>query len=144
MTQLEKKLKSNKHRLTGARKAIFEILQSSTKALSPQEISREMGKATNLKADQASIYRNLSLFTEIGLAHRFQSGKYSICQHGEKSDHAHMHIVATCTNCGKTYEVSQHTDGLCQLAGGLKCHITQFQSFSGMTLVGSCKTCSQK
>ncbi len=143
MNRLEEKLKSENLRLTTPRKIIFDILRESETALSAQEVCDKMNDSIKFKADQASVYRNLSLFSKLGLVHRFQSGKYSLCQHGPKYSHDHMHIVANCSHCGKTYEVQKHGEGLCQLAGQFKNFIEEFNSFSGVTLQGRCKNCSR-
>ena len=144
---LEENLRHKNLRVTSARKVIFEILQNSDRALSPKEVCEFLKRTTKLQADTASVYRNLTLFSEIGLTHRLQSGKYTLCQHGEDhshhTGHEHMHIVATCTSCGKTQEVPSHDRNLCNLAGGFKTYIEGFSTFTGITLAGYCEACSK-
>lgn len=142
MDRLVKRLETENLRITTARKTIFDILQGSDRALSAQEVCVEIHNSTNLKADQASVYRNLSLFNSMGLAHRLQSGKYAICQQEEDHQHHHLHIVANCSMCGKTYEAEQHPNNLCQLAEGFAKHIKGFKSFRGITLEGVCEKCN--
>ena len=141
MNRLEQKLKQNNLRVTMARKVIFDILENSSKALSPKDVSDKMFDSKNLKADQASVYRNLALFSEIGLIHRFQSGKYSMCQHDQDDGHKHMHIIANCEACGITYEVGSHTSGLCEISNKFTSYLKDFKSFSGITFQGLCKSC---
>ena len=143
MDRLEQKLRSESLRPTASRRIIFDILKKSERALSAQDICKKMQGSSAPKADQASVYRNLSLFSEIGLIHRLQSGRYTICQHDEDQGHNHMHIVADCLKCGKTFEIKSHNESLCQLAGGFKSFIKDFGSFSGITLQGRCKKCSK-
>lgn len=142
MNRLESKLKTENLRLTSARKIIFQILQNSPKALSAQEICHKVQSSSGLKADQASVYRNLHLFSKIGLAHQLQSGKYSACSHHEESCHKHLHIVANCSVCGNTYE--KHDGDLSRLAGRLVELIDDFEAISDINLQGTCKKCSNK
>jgi|GEM_PF-1485826 len=144
--QLEDSLRQKKLRITNARKVIYQILQESDCALSPRDVCEHVKKNTGLRADSASVYRNLTLFSDIGLTHKLQSGKYSVCQHEDEHhhhDHDHMHIVATCASCGKTQEVPAHDPKLCKIANGFKKYMKDFSTFSGITLVGSCQTCSE-
>ena len=140
---LENSLKSNGLRVTQARKTIFEVLQSSKKALSAGGVCQIIESKHPGQSDQASVYRNLKLFEKMGLIHQLQSGQFSICNHQhEKEDSKHMHIVATCSKCQQTLEVSHHSEELCQLASGLKKQIKSFHNFSHLTLIGLCKSCS--
>lgn len=140
---LEKDLKDKGLRVTQARKTVFEVLQSSKKALSPGVICQIIESQHPGQSDQASVYRNLKLFEEMGLIHQLESGKFSICNHRHGHSKAeHMHIVATCSNCQQTIEVEHHSKELCELASGLKGHIKSFQQFSRVTLVGLCESCS--
>lgn len=141
MGRLEQKLKLNNLKLTMPRKVIYGILNNSPKALSAKDVFDKMFNSSDFKADQASIYRNLNLFSEIGLVHKFDSGKYSICQHDEKESHQHMHIIGNCTSCGKTYEVDNHPEGLCTVSRKIKTYLKDFDSISGMTLQGKCIEC---
>ena len=142
MNRLEKILKNNKLRLTQPRQLIFDILEESERALSAQDVCDKVYDVEQQKADQASVYRNLSLFSKIGLVHKLESGKYSICTHQEDPAHKHMHILASCSSCGKTYEIESHSKGLCQLSRQFKTYVKEFTSFSGITLQGNCNSCS--
>lgn len=142
MKRLEEKLKTEKLRLTEPRKIIFGLLMGSDKALSAQEVCTKMSESAKLHVDQASVYRNLILFTDLGLVHRLHSGKYAVCQHDKNYQHNHIHVVASCFNCGKTYEVQSHGDQLCELAGKFKDFIDEFSSFKSINLQGNCNRCS--
>jgi len=144
MNRLEQKLKNNNLKLTAPRKVVFDILNESQIALSPKDVCDRILSSKKLKADQASIYRNLTLFSEIGLVHRFDSGKYSVCQHENHDGHKHIHIIANCLSCGKTYEVESHSPELCDISKEFKSHLKDFTSFSGITLQGKCLSCSNK
>lgn len=143
MDRLEQKLKNNNLKVTAPRKVVFDILSESKTALSPKDVCDKIISSTKLKADQASIYRNLTLFSEIGLVHRFESGKYSLCQHDNHDGHEHMHIIANCNSCGKTYEIESHTPGLCETSKKFKSYLKDFTSFSGITFQGICVNCSK-
>lgn len=138
-------LKQKNLRLTNARKAIFSTLIESDVALSPKEVFEDILRQNNhIKTDQVSVYRNLTLFTEIGLAHRLNDGRYAACKHSHCSNepHSHMHILANCSGCGKTYEVQEHTEELCNLANSMKPYLKQFSNFNGLTFQGICSSCS--
>ena len=144
MERLERTLKDHHLRMTTARKAIFSILEKSPKALTPQEVCQHLDRKSprGSNADQASVYRNLTLFSEIGLAHQVQLGRYSLCTHNESDHHKHIHIMAMCSDCGNTIEAKEHSHDLCELAGQFKKYMKGFGSFSGLTLEGICRDCS--
>ena len=142
--RLEDHLKKKNLRLTSARQIIYQILSDSYKSMSAKDVFEKTKTTSNLKTDQASVYRNLNLFTEIGLTHRIQDGKYSICKHGHHDgDHNHIHIVANCTSCGETYEIENHTEDLCHIVKRINSFIDSFAGFSGLTVQGTCKRCSK-
>ena len=128
-------------RVTNARQVIFSILADSEKAMSAQDVFKSIKGHSRLRTDQASVYRNLTLFAELGLVHRLQDGRYSICKHDQESHHNHVHIIANCTQCGNTYEVSNHSRELCQLTRKMQTYVESFGHFSGLTLQGICREC---
>ena len=109
MKKLEESLKEKNLRLTNARKIIFDILKSSERPLSPKNVCDELNKMSSLNADQASVYRNLMLFSKIGLAHKLDSGKYTACQLGKHKSKGHVHILMSCTECLSVVELSEQS-----------------------------------
>ena len=139
--KLSEILKSKNLRFTKARRIIFDILNQSDKALSPKEVFIQTRSLSDIHADQVSVYRNLTLFTQLGLTHKFKDGKYSLCKQNHGREQSHLHIIASCFHCGRTYEVRKHSDKLCQLAKSFKDFVKPFGNFSRLTLEGICKNC---
>lgn len=141
--RLIESLKSKKMRVTEARKVIYQVLSQSDKALSVQNVFSEIQSASDIKTDKVSVYRNLSLFSELGLVHRFQDGKYSLCTHNHSDEHhKHLHVVANCQTCGSTFEVDSHDKGICNVVNKLKALIDSFGNFDDVTFQGQCIKCS--
>ena len=142
MTDLTQSLKTHNLKLTAARKIVFEALSQSSRALSPKELFEQVAKKTDL----VSIYRNLSLFADIGVAHRFQDGRYSLCEHEhEESDgHRHIHIMMNCLGCGLTKEIREHSKELCSIASQLKEYSQPLIDVESLVLQGQCNDCLQK
>lgn len=137
---VEEALKQNGLRVTRPRLVLFEILQQSQAGLSASDICEKMVDSVNSSIDPASVYRNLAVFHQMGLVHRLQSGKYIICHHSDESDHNHMHILGSCIECEKTYEIISPDEKFHQISDQFKKHL-QFHSFTGLTLEGLCKNC---
>ena len=135
------RLKKNKLRVTEARKAVFQILSESEKSLSVQSVFSKIQKASGIKTDRVSVYRNLSLFSQLGLVHRFQDGKYSLCRHEHHDGHDHLHVIATCNDCGNTFEVDSHNEAMCEAVNKLTGLMGSMKSFSGLPFQGTCKDC---
>ncbi len=139
--RLSETLKSKKLRFTKARQTVFDILSKSDRALSPREVFIQTGNLSDIRTDQVSVYRNLTLFTQLGLTHRFQDGRYSLCKQNHKREHKHLHIIASCYRCGKTYEIKKHSDKICQLAKSFKNFVKSFGNFNRLTMEGICRNC---
>lgn len=137
--RLETKLKESGLRLTGPRKVVYTQLSKSSKALSAKELFERIEAHSEANADLASVYRNLDLFSEIGIVHEVFSGKYSLCA---QADHkGHVHVVTVCSRCGQANEVKSHSEGLCSLMNSLKKQTGQLKSVSSITLQGLCGSC---
>jgi len=138
MMKLEEKLKKNDLRLTEARKLIFDTLSKSNKALTAKDLHQSLES----KADLASIYRNLTLFKEIGLVHSLSDGAYSLCDHEhEDEDHKHIHIIVSCKSCGFTEEVKEHNHKLCGASKSLVAQAKKLSLVNSILLQGKCKNC---
>ncbi len=135
---LETTMKSNKMRLTKARKALYKILTQSESAFSAKEICDQLEGLDEVQSDPVSVYRNLAVFTEMGLAHKLSDGKYVACRSEcEKNCSKHVHVISTCLDCGKAQEVSvpsTHADLLIK-------EIPGFKLLSMLSLQGKCEAC---
>lgn len=141
MDNFSQSLKNNNLKLTAARKIVFDALSDSSTALSPKELFKQVAKKTDL----VSVYRNLNLFSEIGIAHRFQDGKYTLCQHkhDDRGHHAHVHIIVNCLSCGLTEEINEHSQDICDIASRLKKYSQPLKAFESLVLQGQCSKCEQ-
>ncbi len=136
-------LKKNNLRITEARKAVYSVLADSDKSISVQGVFAKIESTSGIKTDRVSVYRNLNLFSKLGLVHRLQDGKYSICAHKHDADHGHdhLHIMAICNRCDSTFEVDSHDKQICQAVNKMKSFVNSFGSFSNITFQGTCNDC---
>lgn len=145
---LSQSLKEKKLRLTHPRKKVYEVLLRSGHALSPKEVFEKISAENKEQTDLVSVYRNLSLFSELGIAHRFQDGRYAICKHDhsheeeEDHHHDHVHILINCTKCGRSSEVHSHSDEVCHLAKSLKKYSSPLKEVQTIVIQGICSSCS--
>lgn len=77
---------------TSQRLELFRYLQSSS-AVGIQDIVTALPDQ-----DQATIYRNIKLFEQLGIIHKLQLGWKAKIELGPKFHHHHHHM--TCTHCG--------------------------------------------
>jgi|FLYM01.1.fsa_nt_gi Fe2+ or Zn2+ uptake regulation protein len=146
---LNQSLKDKNLRVTQARLQVFDILSGSRHALSPKEVFEKITHTSKSSTDLVSVYRNLSLFSEIGIAHRFQDGKYSICKHDHLSDHQdhdheqhqEVHLLINCLKCGRSREIDTHSIEICQLATQLRKFSKPLKELNSIVLQGICQTC---
>ena len=143
-TDFQTLLKEKGLRSTQSRLMIFEVLQKTKRALSTKEVFQKLSLQKDLTTDLVSVYRNLDLLTEIGLAHKFQDGRYKSCDHKhEHKNHSHIHVLFTCTSCSKSEEVSSHSNKLCSLATELKKQSKLLSKTQEIIVQGLCLKCSK-
>lgn len=142
ISTLESTLKNHGMRITNSRRIIFDLLIKAKRSLSAKEIFENLSSNKKTKTDLASVYRNLDLLTEIGLTHKFQDGKYKVCDHdGSDHDHNHVHVLFNCTSCSKTEEISSHSKSICKLANELKNQTKLLGKTHEIVVQGHCKDC---
>jgi len=91
-------LQDNGYRLTGARRAVVEIVAASHRALTPVEVydaAREQYPALGL----VSVYRTLEKLEELGLIQRVHQPQG--CQAFVTAGKGHQHLLL-CKKCGRT------------------------------------------
>jgi len=88
---IEKLINTKNIKLTNARKAILEILISSDKPLSYEDIKNE------LSMDKATFYRNITKFEEENIINSFESNDKK--RYFEILKIKHSHFI--CTRCSK-------------------------------------------
>jgi Fur family ferric uptake transcriptional regulator len=130
--QLIATLRTHGQSSTQQRRAVFSALQGQ-EPLSMHVVDRSTG------VDRASVYRTISLFEQLGIVQRLQTGwKYKL----ELSDtfHEHHHH-ATCLGCGRTISLREDAalEALFQqIATAYNFVLTNHQ----LELQGCCAQCS--
>lgn len=129
---LQALLKRQGHFATNPRLRLFRTLQKggsfTTKALLkrlPQD-------------DQATVYRNLKLFEELGVIRRLQAGWSSKFELSDIFQHHHHHL--TCTKCGRVI-VLRVNPALEEMISRMSVH-SGFQPLDHqLEIKGLCRTC---
>lgn len=134
---VDKLLKNNRMRVTGARKAVLNQFIQSGKALSFQELQDYLSS----DIDRATIYRTLTTFEDHDLIHKVldDSGvsKYAICSDDcSGGEHQHEHIHFKCEQCQKTVCLEEVAFSDFQLPEGYQ------QKEVNILVSGVCKNCS--
>lgn len=134
---LETILSQHGYRLSGARKKILSILTECDQPLSPAGLLdklKEQGESTSL----VTVYRNLDLLSELGLAERIFNAEGKLGYLTCKSAHHHHHIL--CVNCRSTVEF-EAADELKELIAHAAAQ-TQYEISGHMLqLIGLCPAC---
>jgi len=131
---LEEKIKSAGYKLTPARKAVIEVLETNHNHLNHNQILEE-GKQIYPKLSRATVYRTMELLVELKLMRPFYLNDPT--QRFVSAAGGHHHMV--CTTCGTTFEFDHCT--VDQLARELavkynfqiRNHLLEFQ--------GLCESC---
>jgi len=90
-------LQENGYRLTEARRAVVEIIQKSTRALTPVEVF-DMARKTYHGLGLVSVYRTLEKLEELHLVQRVHQPQG--CQAFIAESRGHEHLLL-CQNCGR-------------------------------------------
>jgi Fe2+ or Zn2+ uptake regulation protein len=90
-------LQENGYRLTEARRAVVEIVQNSTRALTPVEVF-DMARKKYRGLGLVSVYRTLEKLEELHLVQRVHQPQGCQAFIAESSGHEHLLL---CQNCGQ-------------------------------------------
>jgi len=90
-------LQENGYRLTEARRAVIETIQTSTRALTPVEVF-DMARKKYSALGLVSVYRTLEKLEELHLIQRVHQPQG--CQAFISATSGHQHLLL-CQNCGK-------------------------------------------
>ncbi len=90
-------LQENGYRLTEARRAVIETIQTSTRALTPVEVF-DVARKKDAALGLVSVYRTLEKLEELHLVQRVHQPQG--CQAFISASHGHQHLLL-CQNCGK-------------------------------------------
>lgn len=97
MQLFESMLRRNKYSLTKARLSLFRALRAKH-TLSIRELIAKLSKQ-----DQASVYRNIKLFEELGIAHKLHLGWQSKLELSDLFQQHHHHLI--CIECSKVMDL---------------------------------------
>jgi Fur family ferric uptake transcriptional regulator len=98
------------YRLTVPREAILDVLSSTNKHLSAEDVYLSVHKVYP-NIGLTTVYRTLELLVEIGLVFKFDFGdgraRYELAE-GPKGTRHHHHLV--CTDCGRVIDYTDFID----------------------------------
>jgi Fe2+ or Zn2+ uptake regulation protein len=135
--ETEALLKKYGLKVTPKRREILETMSNLAKPATTLEIHESLPRT--LKADVATVYRNILTFVEVGLVKQLTL-KPNVAHYELDIDHSdHHHIV--CTDCGDIEELDGCT--LDSFSQSMLSSSKKFTEISGHTfeLFGKCKKC---
>jgi Fe2+ or Zn2+ uptake regulation protein len=88
------------HPLTSQRRLLLDLLQTTEGHIDAKELYRR-ANARDESISQATVYRNLNLFKELGLVDEMRLGNIR-CFYEIKQSPEHQHLI--CQGCGKILE----------------------------------------
>ena len=145
-TPIHGHLQKSGYRLTAPRQLIVDILATTTRHLSAEELYLRVYKSYP-HIGIATVYRTLELLVRMGTVMKFEFGEHKsryelACDFGDRRHHHHI----ICTNCGK---IINYTDFLPEESDILRKTRTaltkkyQFEIKQHMVqFYGVCRTCS--
>jgi len=89
------------HPLTNQRRLLLELLRDTGEHIDAKELYRR-ASARDGSISQATVYRTLNLFKELGLVDEMRLGNIR-CYYEVKQSPEHQHLV--CKGCGKVMEI---------------------------------------
>src|SRR3954470_6896810 len=99
--QLLQYLRGRGQRVTGERLALFDEIFSQHGHIDAEELLSAM-KERGLKISRATVYRNLDLLVESGLARKQRLGSRGFLYEHMHAGQQHDHLV--CTGCGRVVD----------------------------------------
>jgi len=130
-------LRDRGQRVTRERLALFDEIFSWHKHIDAEELLSSM-KARGLKISRATVYRNLDLLVECGLARKQRLGQDRFLYEHIHGGQHHDHLV--CTRCGRVVEFV--SPGIAALQGEI-CRAHGFQpGRHSLQISGLCNSCA--
>ena len=106
MTEWEQCLVDAECRITSSRRAVMEVLQTTSEPLSPLEI-QERARVIHSPLGLVTVYRTLDLLTELGLVRRVH--RNNGCHGYLPATAGHYHALI-CRDCGRSVEFPGEND----------------------------------
>jgi Fur family transcriptional regulator, ferric uptake regulator len=122
----------------GARRALLELLEGQTCALTALEIEEALG-ATRRRVSRASVYRILDELEGMGLVARVETGQ-AMVRYERARDSAEHHHHLVCDECGLVTPFSD--DALERAIAGISERVPLAVSEHEIVLHGSCDSCA--
>ena len=132
-------LRDRGHRVTSERLALFDEIFAQHGHIDAEELLGLM-KARALKISRATVYRNLDLLVECGLARKQRLGRNRFLYEHVHPGQRHDHLV--CTGCGRVVEFL--SPGIAALQAEI-CRAHGFSTtFHTLQISGLCNTCAER
>ena len=124
--------------MTGERRALFDEIFAQHRHIDAEDLLADM-KARGLKISRATVYRNLDLLVESGLARKQRLGGRGFLYEHVHPGQQHDHLV--CTGCGRVVEfvspgIAALLTEICKAHGFLPGRHT-------LQIAGVCKSCAE-
>lgn len=127
------------HKRGGARRALLELLEAQTCALTAPEIETALGIAGR-RVSRASVYRILDELDELRLVSRVETGQAMVRYERARSDGEGHHHHLVCDSCGLVMPFSD--DGLERAIHELSERVPLAVAEHEIVLHGECRTCA--
>lgn len=135
-TELSAVLRDAGHRVTGPRRVVWNVLATSRRHLTAEEIA-ERARASDPAINRSSVYRSLGLFSELGIARESNLGQ-GTASHWEVA-HPDEQFHLRCVVCGA---VEHHTG---DLVAQISTHLADHHDFEAqhveLVVSGRCSNC---
>ena len=135
---IAQRLRAAGYRVTRPRRVVWEALRSAGRHLTVEELSARVADIGG-DADQASIYRTLALFEQLGLARQSRLGDSDAASWEVAHPDEHFHLV--CAYCG---DIDHHAG---TLVTQIRDHLEDDHGFEvrdiDLVVTGTCARCSQ-
>lgn len=138
-TAVAGRLRADGQRYTANRRAVVEVLEATDRPLTIAEI------LAHRRLAQSSVYRNLVVLEDAGIAHRVVStddfARYELAE--DLTDHHHHHLI--CAGCGVVADFTV-APGLERTLEGAMAEVADLTGFTPehhrLDLVGRCADCA--
>lgn len=129
-------LRKRGQRVTSERLALFDEIFSQHRHIDAEELLASMN-ARGLKISRATVYRNLDLLVECGLARKQRLGRSRFLYEHVHSGQRHDHLV--CSGCGRVVEfvspgITALQSEICRAHGFLP-------QYHSLQITGLCNQC---